>query len=572
MLRVFTIIAAALFLVSTLYVPVHGLAAVDAVICRELRPDPPLVLNAWRELAAAKVASLPAFRVDTRGMRTVLMQAGISQPVTIDIHVPGMRKRVHPQPLALDSPDFPAQVRWVIVHKGEGDQAEALPGECVLWVRDAAEKPLARINARFHLYASPDITKFKTLPDLVRKGGATPAVFWCTKQRKRIRTDCFDALGWILFHHNAYANAAEYWGLCESAKRSAGFQALGDVELHNRRYHEAMVWYDRAGPSGNRARTCGILADLEWRQGNTGVSGEWLERAVAEYDGLIKSPVFSWKELDVRDRLRRLNQWHDRPGSTTEKEVDARLKSILARCDAYCRRLFHSSFDFVCIEEERQKMGGGGAPVNYMLLSLKQPREAGTVTYEYDYRLVRKNLKIREVRTRIRCNGRRVDEKVVDPPVDHPGVEKIIFGPLAMFERRWQWRFRYRILGEESLWGEKTVVLDVIPRGRPGKNRFFGKVWVREKDGSVMKIAFNPKSLVNFELVRSLVAGKGGVPDMVIVAEYREMRRGIRFPSRYFFEDAYVNPGGKRVLRFRSDHRYRDYRFFSISSSVKYRP
>ena len=568
-MRGFAIVAVGLFWFCAFYFPGCAQVKCDGEVGAELTADPPLVINIFTELSATAVDSPPAFRVDTRGIRALLIQAGITIPVTIDILAAGMRQRVNPKPLAPDSPDFPDAVGMVFPEGGGGAHERALPGKCRLLVRNASNRPLARLKARFHLFPAPEIRRFVPLLVHAERGGVDRAAFWCNKQRKKLRKECFDTLAWILLHRGDDAAAGGYWKRCLPPRRAAGFQALGDVHLHNRRYREAMAWYDRAGPSGNRALTCGVLADLERDEGHADAARKWLERAVVEYDSLIKTPTFSWKDLDIRDRLARLHQWRARPKTAADNAADERLKTILERCDAYCRKLFHSSFDFVCIEDEMQEMGGAGTPVNYMLLALKQPREAGTVTYEYDYRLVRKDRKIREVRTRIRCNGRRVDEQVVEPPVDHPGVEKIIFGPLAMFESRWQWRFRYRILGEEPLWGEKAVVLDVIPRGRPEKNRFFGKVWIHEKDGSVMKIAFNPKSLANFELVRSLVARQGGMPDMVVIAEYGQMRRGIRFPSRYFFEDAYVNAKGKRVLRFRNDHRYRDYRFFSISSEVK---
>ncbi|HDP96002.1 MAG TPA: hypothetical protein ENN40_11685 [Candidatus Aminicenantes bacterium] len=136
-----------------------------------------------------------------------------------------------------------------------------------------------------------------------------------------------------------------------------------------------------------------------------------------------------YNHIDVRDYLERLTGWLDRPKTEAEKATDARLERILDKCAAYCRRLYGSSFDFVCIEKVREKLPGSEAPQGYFRADLRPVVDSDTLITEYDYRLVRKDRKIREVRTRIRVNGRKVDEEVVEAPQDHPGVEKIIFGP-----------------------------------------------------------------------------------------------------------------------------------------------
>jgi len=57
---------------------------------------------------------------------------------------------------------------------------------------------------------------------------------------------------------------------------------------------------------------------------------------------------------------------------------------------------------------------------------------------------------------------------------------------------------------------------------------------------------------------------------MTLVSEYKVEKNGIRFSSRYFIEEAYIGKKGKKFISSETTVIYRDYKFFTVETEIKY--
>jgi hypothetical protein len=48
------------------------------------------------------------------------------------------------------------------------------------------------------------------------------------------------------------------------------------------------------------------------------------------------------------------------------------------------------------------------------------------------------------------------------------------------------------------------------------------------------------------------------------------LRRGFYFPSRYLIEEAYIDKKGKKIISSLTEVIYKDYKFFTVETDVKY--
>jgi hypothetical protein len=146
--------------------------------------------------------------------------------------------------------------------------------------------------------------------------------------------------------------------------------------------------------------------------------------------------------------------------------------------------------------------------------------------------------------------------------------EKLIFGPFALLSEFWQNHFFYKILGEEKLWGEEAAVIEAIPLHVYKKNHLFGKIWISKKNFTVLKIQWEPKSISFSRQIEKKARLLGGKPEITFYAEFKTRQRGIRFPSRYFIEEAYVDKKGNKYIRLRQDIKMKDYIYYVVASEV----
>lgn len=60
-------------------------------------------------------------------------------------------------------------------------------------------------------------------------------------------------------------------------------------------------------------------------------------------------------------------------------------------------------------------------------------------------------------------------------------------------------------------------------------------------------------------------------PRITIVMDYNIEKNGIRFPGRFFLEEAYITPEDETIVLSELQVRYDEYRFFNVGVDVKIR-
>jgi hypothetical protein len=264
-----------------------------------------------------------------------------------------------------------------------------------------------------------------------------------------------------------------------------------------------------------------------------------------------------------------------------EQDNQVRLAAILRKSKDYCRRLEKAALDFVCLEEvserfDRTKETIKGAPVfgptGQHLGSeiIEMPPKKTENKYLYDYQFIRKNQETKEKRNLLEINGKKKNIKDASSQTTVFQYANILFGPAAVLSESWQFYLEYRLVGEDILNGIKTVVIEATPLSSLTRPHSYGKIWVREEDGSVLRIVWDQKSIGNFKLIEEWAKKNNMEPQITSFSEYGFEKNGLRFPSRDQTEEAYLKKDRKKYIRAETAIVYKDYKFFTVETEIKY--
>jgi hypothetical protein len=244
-------------------------------------------------------------------------------------------------------------------------------------------------------------------------------------------------------------------------------------------------------------------------------------------------------------------------GQTQNGNEADRLATILERAANYCRKLDRAALDFVCLEEVTE-------------LANRHTRQ--TDVFLYDYQFIRKKDEVKEQRNLVAVDGRKAHRPL--PPVQPAAFryKNVLFGPIGLLSESWQAFHSYRIVGEERLFDEKSVVVEAAPLPIPHEPHPYGKIWIREADGSVLKIAWDQTSLGNFGEIAAWAAENESRPLITAFSEYRFVKNGLRFPSRNFTQQAYIRKDRSKFVNAEISVVYKDYKFFTVETEVSYEP
>jgi hypothetical protein len=232
-----------------------------------------------------------------------------------------------------------------------------------------------------------------------------------------------------------------------------------------------------------------------------------------------------------------------------------RLAAILKRSALYCRRLERAALDFVCLEEVTERTANF-TPTTHV--------------YLYDYQFIRKEKETKEKRNLIGVDGKKTD--IQDSPLGTVmfRYENVLFGPVGLLNESWQRCYEYKIIGEETVHNVKTVVIEATPGPALLEPHVYGKIWVKEDDGSVLKIAWEQKSLGNYRAVKEWADIHDAEPRLTAYSEYGLEKNGLRFPSLNYSEQAYVRKDKQTFVSARLSIVYKNYKFFTVETEVKY--
>jgi hypothetical protein len=269
------------------------------------------------------------------------------------------------------------------------------------------------------------------------------------------------------------------------------------------------------------------------------------------------------------------------PPHSQTQENQQRLTAILSKARSYCQRLERAALDFVCQEEVQERYdvtreitqdllvpGQKSGYVGTQPMPMASPAKASN-KYLYDYQFVRKNQQTKEKRGLLEVNGKKSRQGSYGAPTQFQ-YENILFGPVGLLSDSWQPYHDYEITGEETINGEKWVVIKATLKASLGRPHAYGRIWVKEADGSVLKIAWDQKSLGNFKVIEERAKNLKAEPQVTSLSEYGFEKNGLRFPSSDSTEEAYIKKDGEKFVRADTIIIYKNYKFFTVETEITY--
>jgi hypothetical protein len=263
----------------------------------------------------------------------------------------------------------------------------------------------------------------------------------------------------------------------------------------------------------------------------------------------------------------------------TQKESalgQAKLEEILAKTKTYCHRLENAAIDFVCVEAVSEIIDNSKDMIELRpdLVDWRFFRYLSKVieknSYVFDYQFIRRGTEKIEKRILIEENGKKIRKENAVPMTSVLRVRNVLFGPVGLLGPARQYRYEFRIVGEGSFNGQKSDILETIPRFTVDQSHCFGRIWVGEGDSSVLKIEWDPKSIGNYYIIEATAKRYNAEPRFTSISEYGLEKNGIRFPTRDMTEEAYIMANGKKFVRATTTVLYKSYKFFTVETDVKF--
>jgi hypothetical protein len=284
--------------------------------------------------------------------------------------------------------------------------------------------------------------------------------------------------------------------------------------------------------------------------------------------GLENMPVRTWGVpvlgavllLSVAAAPEALSAQVPSPGSEAQT-----LARVLALAADYCDRLSRASLDFVCLEEVTERIQDRN-PV-YPSSAFGRPGWRNDIVehrYLYDYQFISEGDRKTEKRRILELDG--IRRKAEDADLDTLTFfyRNVLFGAADLLDGSRQPFYRYALKARETLDGQPVLVIEAEPA--PGLavavNR--GTVRIRESDAAILKIVWNVRSMEKTAAIQATAKEFRGAPEILQVTEFGLEKNGVRFPSRFGVEEAYVTKKGRRIVRSTMNAVYRDYKFFTV--------
>jgi hypothetical protein len=240
---------------------------------------------------------------------------------------------------------------------------------------------------------------------------------------------------------------------------------------------------------------------------------------------------------------------------TQSQAEPARLAAILKKAERYCQRLDQAALDFICLEEVTE------------MTRHYTPR---TDIYLYDYQFIRKGEELKEQRNLISVNGEKTDIRDSSLNTLVFQYKNVLFGPVGLLGQVWQAYYDFTWIGEDTINGERAVVIEAKPRPSLPQPHCYGGFWIKEDDGSVLKIVWDQRSLGNFQSVEEWAKAHESEPQVTAYSEYGLEKNGLRFPSRSYTEIAYINKHKRKFVNAEISILYKDYKFFTVETEIKF--
>ncbi|MEN6561122.1 MAG: hypothetical protein ABFD52_10145 [Acidobacteriota bacterium] len=241
------------------------------------------------------------------------------------------------------------------------------------------------------------------------------------------------------------------------------------------------------------------------------------------------------------------------------------LTRALAQAGDYCARLARASIDFVCLEEVTERIQERN-PV-YPASAFGRPGWRNDVVehqYLYDYQFVTEDGQRTEKRRVLKIDGIKRKDEAADLDTLTFLYKNVLFGAVDLLDETRQGFYRYALKGREMMDGQPALVIEATAAPGLAVDVHRGTVWLRESDAAILKIVWNGASLERNAAIRMTAKEFKGAPQILQVTEFGLEKNGVRFPTRFAVEEAYITKRGRKVVRSTMDAVYRDYKFFTV--------
>ena len=249
-------------------------------------------------------------------------------------------------------------------------------------------------------------------------------------------------------------------------------------------------------------------------------------------------------------------------------------ENVLKAAAGYCRALTEASLDFVCREDVRERLSdwlarSRPAQTAQSVVASSRIAEDKIRNWVYDYQLVRKEGWAAETRALLAEDGKPRREENATLQTSRFWHKFVVLGPVGLFSAEAQQAHEYLVAQETEMEGEPVLVVDVRPKGLEASS-LYGKAWLRQRDGAVLKVEWEPASMSNYEGIEEVGKALRAKPRIRFTSEYAVEKNGLRFPSSYEVVEAYRTLRGIAPAS-RTSVAYKDYKFFEVKVRTEIR-
>ena len=401
--------------------------------------------------------------------------------------------------------------------------------------------------------------KFQNLDTLIVKEKFMEAENFCEKLDEDHKGEAFGSLGEAFFVLKKYEKAAQNY---ERAGYRKGVNRVADAFFRNKEYSKAVLYYEKGAPASDRAFFYAFRADNFKKDKNPGYAKIYYKKAVDDFEFLIKSFYYKWNRSDSRERRRCIYELKKFPRTVEEEKKHQKLNNILKQAEIYCENLSRQCHLFFCKEVISDYMDPSRVRKNTVFTNNN---------YVYDYQLIKKDGKIKETRILLKENTARVRMKNAILKTNMY-YENLIFGPEAFFAKKWRKYFDFKIIREyKDQRGSPIVVIEAIPYSEYSSNQLMGEIYFRKraKKYQILKLVWNPKTIIkNFSSILEMEKALKSKLKINFFAEFEVDHKGVRLPSKYFFEVFFVRKSGRKYLFQRIKVKFTDHQYFDVGTDV----
>ena len=243
------------------------------------------------------------------------------------------------------------------------------------------------------------------------------------------------------------------------------------------------------------------------------------------------------------------------------------LNVLLAKAAAYADRLEGAVFDFVCQEEIKEWINPA---LEVKVVGNRRVIRPIKRSLTYDYQCIRKGGKIHERRILLKENGKEKNEPNASLETSIFRYGTNMMGPVGLFGARFQPNYKYIFIEEERIKGRKVVVIEAIPRFEdPKATNLYGKAWIAADTGDILKIEWNEHRIGHYKIFEERGYKFKRKPRITLRSEFQVEKNGLRFPTTWYIEEAYLTKHGRAFIRSKTTVTYKDFKFFTVEVEVK---